>query len=238
MRNLLESTGIHAGYGDVPVLRGIDLTVGEGEIVALLGLNGAGKTTFLRVVSGLLKPTRGTVLFDGKRIDGQQVHRVVRFGISMVPEGKQLWPQMTVREHLQVVLQAQGISGPEARERFGLVFGLFPLLKIRETSLASTFSGGEQQMLAIARALMSKPRLLLMDEPSLGLAPIVVSEMLGTIKRIQAEGVSVLLVEQSVRQALRLADRFYLMDHGQITKQGRGAEAQDDALGAEALFGG
>ncbi len=238
MSGLLDANGIHAGYGDVAVLRGIDLTVGEGEIVTLLGLNGAGKTTFLRVVSGLLKPTRGNVWFDGKRIDGEQVHRVVRLGISMVPEGKQLWPQMTVREHLQVVLRAHGISGTEARERMGLVFGLFPLLKTREASLASTFSGGEQQMLAIARALMSKPRLLLMDEPSLGLAPIVVSEVLGTIKRIQAEGVTVLLVEQSVRQALRLADRFYLMDHGKITQQGPVGEARGEVLRVEALFGG
>jgi branched-chain amino acid transport system ATP-binding protein len=224
MRALLRASNVRAGYGDIEVLRGIDLVVNEGEIVALLGPNGAGKTTFLRVIAGLLRPNAGTVEFAGSPLDRIAAHLVVRRGIAMVPEGKQLWPQMTVDEHLRVGATSRRLQAAEQKRQRELVFSLFPVLGNRRHSLASTFSGGEQQMLAIARALMSQPRLLLLDEPSLGLAPMVTASVFNAISTIRGEGVSVLLVEQNVRQALHRADRGYMMDRGSIFKEGAASE--------------
>lgn len=233
MTTLLSATGIHAAYADLRVVRDVTMEVGEGQIVALLGPNGAGKTTFLRVVSGLHRPVAGSVRFAGDDITGIAAHQVVKRGMAMVPEGKQLWPTMSVDDHLRIAAGGRGLSGDVERAQRKLVFELFPVIEERLTSLANTFSGGQQQMLAIARALMSRPRLLLLDEPSLGLAPMVVTTVFETVARIRNEGVSVLIVEQNVRQALRLADRGYFMDRGSIFKSGTAAEL--DTLGATDL---
>jgi branched-chain amino acid transport system ATP-binding protein len=224
MRRILEATDVWAGYGDITVIRGLTLHLDEGEMVALLGPNGAGKTTFLRVITGLLRPRSGNVTFRGDRIDREPAYRVVRRGIAMMPEGKQLWPSMTASEHLAVAATGARLSDEERDEQVTLVYRLFPLLESRAHSRAVQFSGGEQQMLAIARALMSRPRLLLLDEPSLGLAPMVVSVVFRAIRDIRRQGVSVLLVEQNVRLALKLADRAYLMDQGTIYRHGTAAE--------------
>jgi branched-chain amino acid transport system ATP-binding protein len=206
------------------VLFGIDLQVDEGEIVCLIGPNGAGKTTLLRVVCCLLQPYRGSVELAGEPLSGRPVHELVRRGVAMVPEGKQLWPQMTVRETLAVAGASRGLSKDEFASQREFVERLFPILARRRDDLAHAFSGGEQQMLAIARALMARPRLLLLDEPSLGLAPMVVSQVFDAVAQIRAQGVSVLLVEQSMRQALALSDRAYLLDRGQVRREGRASE--------------
>jgi branched-chain amino acid transport system ATP-binding protein len=224
MTALLSASGVHAAYADLRVVRDVSVEVDDGQIVALLGPNGAGKTTFLRVVSGLQRPVGGSVSFAGDDITGLPAHQVVKRGMAMVPEGKQLWPTMSVDDHLRIAATGRGLSGEEEREQRRLVFELFPVLEERLSSLANTFSGGQQQMLAIARALMSRPRLLLLDEPSLGLAPMVVATVFKTIARIRDEGVSVLIVEQNVRQALSLADRGYFMDRGSIFKSGTATE--------------
>jgi branched-chain amino acid transport system ATP-binding protein len=237
MTELLRVESISAGYGDVTVLRDVSLHVEQGEIVALLGLNGAGKTTLLRVVTGMLRPWGGQVVFADRVITGHAPHEVVRMRIGMVPEGKQLWPQLTVAEHLQVVLSYSGVPQSDRRHQLDYVYELFPVLADRRNSRASEFSGGEQQMLAIGRALVAGPRLLLLDEPSLGLAPKVVTNMLEVVARIRAEGVTVLLVEQSVRQALGLADRTYFLDHGVISAEHRRGEIATSDDAAAVLLG-
>jgi len=237
MTSLLNVEGIHAGYGDVKVLRGVSLHVDQGEIVALLGLNGAGKSTLLRVISGLLRPQSGAVTFADQVVTGLPAHKVLRLRIGMVPEGKQLWPEMTVAEHLQVALTYSKVDRADRKQRLEYVYDLFPVLAGRKASRASEFSGGEQQMLAIARALVASPRLLLLDEPSLGLAPKVVTQVLNVVSRIRDEGVTVLLVEQSVRQALGLADRTYFLDHGAISAEHRQGEVANADEAAAALLG-
>jgi branched-chain amino acid transport system ATP-binding protein len=237
MSSMLRVEGIRAGYGDVTVLRDVAMHVDEGEIVALLGLNGAGKTTLLRVITGMLRPQAGEVVFSDQVITGKAPHEIVRMRVGMVPEGKQLWPQMTVDDHLQVALSYSGVPRDERKRKLEYVYGLFPVLAGRRKSRASEFSGGEQQMLAIGRALVTDPQLLLLDEPSLGLAPKVVTQVLDVVSKVRAEGVTILLVEQSVRQALGLADRTYFLDHGVIGVEHRRGEmaAGDDA--AAALLG-
>ncbi len=218
---MLSVEGLEAGYGDVQVLWGVSLRVERGEVVALLGSNGAGKTTTLRAISGLLRPTSGRITFDGVDITGKPAHEIVRLGVSMVPEGRRLFPKMTVYENLRM---GAYLVGGDVRDRLEMVYSLFPILRERRDQLAGTLSGGEQQMLAIGRGLMSSPRLLMLDEPSLGLAPKIVQEVLRAVQQIREEGVTVLLVEQNVQQALSIADRGYVIETGRIVLEGTGGE--------------
>ena len=219
MFTLLRLDGIQVGYGDMTAVHEASLEVREGETVALIGGNGAGKTTTLRAVSGLLPLRRGRIEFAGERLDGVDPAAVVARGIAHVPEGRQLFPTMTVRENLEL-----GARSVEARRRRGeslaWVFDLFPRLSERERQVAGTLSGGEQQMCAIGRGLMAKPRLLMLDEPSLGLAPVVVRAIFDNLERINRRGLSILLVEQNVLRALQLCHRGYVLENGRIALEG------------------
>lgn len=206
---------IQACYGRVLALDKVSLRVDKGSVVALLGSNGAGKTTTLRVISGLLKPTRGFCEFDGKRVERLRPDQLVRLGIGHVPEGRQLFPELTVRENLRLGAYTRG-NNRSVEQDMEHVFGYFPRLRDRVGQHAGTLSGGEQQMLAIARALMSKPRLLLLDEPSLGLAPLLVKEIFQIIAEIRAAGTTVVLVEQNAHMALHIADYGYLLETGRV----------------------
>jgi len=210
---LLELEDVWVRYGVVEALKGVTLAVDEGEIVTLLGANGAGKTTTLRTVSGLLRPFRGEVRYDGRRVDGVPAHEVVALGIGHVPEGRRIFPVMSVLENLEMGAYRRRGS---IRKELDRVFELFPVLAERRGQNGGTLSGGEQQMLAIGRALMSKPRLLLLDEPSMGLAPMIVSRIFEILGEINSQGTTVLLVEQNASQALRLARRGYVMETGEI----------------------
>jgi branched-chain amino acid transport system ATP-binding protein len=219
---MLDIVGLTAGYGRIEVLHGIDLAVGEGEIVALIGANGAGKSTLLMTVCGEPRARAGRIVFDGADITGLPTWEIARRGIAHAPEGRRIFPRMTVLENLQLGASAARVNGEDALDR---AFDLFPLLAERRTQRGGTLSGGEQQMLAIARALMARPRLLLLDEPSLGLAPLIVRRIFAAIREINArDGVTVFLVEQNAHQALRLAGRGYVMVNGRITLAGSGAE--------------
>ncbi|MBA2668316.1 MAG: ABC transporter ATP-binding protein [Trueperaceae bacterium] len=220
----LEVRGLEAGYGKIQVLWGIDLDVAEGEFVAIIGANGAGKTTLLRTLSGLIAPRGGSVSAFGRPLRGLSAARVVRSGVGHVPEGRQLFPLMSVRENLD----AGADYLPAARARAGrnraFVYELFPRLLERERQLAGTLSGGERQMVAIGRALMSDPRLLLVDEPSLGLAPALSASVFAALEQINADGVSVVLVEQNVHQSLKLADHAVVLETGEVVLRGTGSE--------------
>ena len=222
-RPLLKVNEIEAYYGRVCALHSVSLEVGEGSVVALLGANGAGKTTTLRVISGLLRPTRGSVEFDGERVDGSPPDRLVRAGIVQVPEGRQIFTELTVRENLLLGAYARRDSGSAREAERQRVFGYFPRLGERLQQRAGTLSGGEQQMLAIGRALMARPRLLLLDEPSLGLAPLMVKEIFRVISEIRAAGTTVLLVEQNAHMALNIADHAYLLETGRVVVGDRSA---------------
>ncbi|MBV7481586.1 ABC transporter ATP-binding protein [Bordetella sp. BOR01] len=211
---MLTCRNLGAAYGDIVALRGIDLEVKAGEAVALIGVNGAGKTTLLRAISGLL-PTTGELSFDGRALGAMPVQRRVRAGIAHVPEGRRIFPGLTVRENLEVGATVRG-GGPQLREDFERVYDLFPRLKERAGQLGWSLSGGEQQMLAIGRALMARPRLLLLDEPSLGLAPRLAEEVYARIAHINEGGMTVLLVEQNTVLALGMADRGYVIENGSI----------------------
>ena len=221
-RPLLTVNELEAYYGRVCALHSVSLEVAEGSVAALLGANGAGKTTTLRVISGLLRPTRGSVEFDGKRIDGFGPDRLVRAGIVQVPEGRQIFADLTVRENLLLGGYARR-DGSSARRESQRVFDYFPRLGERLRQLAGTLSGGEQQMLAIGRALMARPRLLLLDEPSLGLAPLLVKEIFRVIGDIRAAGTTVLLVEQNAHMALSVADHAYVLETGRVILADRSA---------------
>ena len=215
----LEVRGLKVAYGSVEALHGIDLEVRQGEIVTILGANGAGKTTALQTVSGLLRPAAGEIRFDGASTQKVKAHELVRRGIAQAPEGRRIFGTLTVRENLDLgAFTRADADGIEETRRW--IYQLFPVLEHRREQLAGTLSGGEQQMLAIGRALMSRPRLLMLDEPSMGLAPLVVKEIFGVIARVAAEGRTVLLVEQNARGALRLAHRGYVLETGRIVLEG------------------
>ena len=220
---LLELESVDALYGRVRALRGITLSVGQGEVVALIGSNGAGKTTTLRTISGLMHPPSGTIVFDGKDIGKMPAHDIVGLGICQAPEGRRLFPRMQVINNLRMgaFLRKDAAGIQKDMER---VFELFPRLKERITQLAGTLSGGEQQMLAIGRALMSKPKLLMLDEPSLGLAPILVETIFQIVREINAQGIPILLVEQNATKALEVAHRGYVLETGSIVQTGTGKE--------------
>jgi branched-chain amino acid transport system ATP-binding protein len=226
---MLRLEAVDAGYGGFQALFGVSMEVNAGEAVAVIGANGAGKTTLLRVISGLLRPAAGRMVMEGRDLLRTPAHRIVETGIAHVPESRRLFPRLTVKENLRM-----GAFTPGARATFGerldYVFTLFPRLKEREGQLAGTLSGGEQQMCAIARALMSRPKLVLLDEPSMGLAPVIVAQVFDLVRRIRSEGYTVLIVEQNVRQVLKVADRAYLLEVGHIKASGSAAElaASDD----------
>ncbi len=234
--NLLTIRDLSVFYGDAQALERVSLEVGADEIVALVGANGAGKTSLIRTVAGILKPSAGSILFDGAEIGGLDSHRVCNLGVGQVAEGRQVFPTMSVLENLQL-----GALLPRAREQAGAtlerVFGMFPRLKERAGQLAGTLSGGEQQMLAIARCLMGAPRLIMFDEPSLGLAPSLVAEVLETIRNLHAQGITILLVEQNVAASLKLADRAYVLENGSIALEGSGTALLDDPRVREAYLG-
>jgi branched-chain amino acid transport system ATP-binding protein len=212
---LLELRDVHAYYGNIHALKGISITVDEGEIVTLIGSNGAGKSTTLKTISGLLRPRSGEVLLGGTRIDGLRADQVVSLGITQAPEGRRVFPRMSVRENLEMGA-FQRRKGPDLDADFERVLGLFPRLRERIDQAGGTLSGGEQQMLAIARALMARPRLILLDEPSMGLAPILVEQIFDIVRDINAQGTTVLLVEQNALMALGLASRGYILQTGEI----------------------
>jgi branched-chain amino acid transport system ATP-binding protein len=223
MSALLSVDGLEAGYGDITAVRDVSLSVWPGETVALIGGNGAGKTTTLRAISGLLPARRGTILFEGARIERLGPAHIVARGIAHVPEGRQLFPSMTVFENLEL-----GCRSPSARQRktetLERVFDLFPRLWERRQQYAGTLSGGEQQMCAIGRGLMACPKLLMLDEPSLGLAPVMVKSIFENLRRINAQGTTVLLVEQNVLRSLRLSRRAYILENGRIALEGAAAD--------------
>jgi len=223
MSTLLRVDGIEIGYGDLTAVGDVSLEVREGEAVALIGANGAGKTTTLRAVSGLLPLRRGRIEFEGQRLDGLTSAQIVARGVVHVPEGRQLFPTMTVLENLELGARTRPARArrPESLAR---VFDLFPRLREREKQLAGTLSGGEQQMCAIGRGLMACPRLLMLDEPSLGLAPVMVKAIFEDLNRINLQGLTILLVEQNVLRSLHLAHRGYVLENGRVTRSGAGAE--------------
>ena len=233
---LLDIAGLRAGYGDVPVLRGIDLSIAAGSITALIGANGAGKTTLLRAISGIIPADAGTIHYDGQNIVGMPAHEIVRAGLVQVPEGRRLFPEMTVHENLMV-----GSSSPAARrqrdQNLAMVLELFPRVREREAQLAGTLSGGEQQMVAIARALMASPRLLLLDETSLGLAPIVVDEIFVAVRRLAKQGLTILVVEQNTALALEVADHGYVLEQGHFAIQGAASSLMSDPRVRQAYLG-
>lgn len=233
---MLEVNKIDSFYGKAQALFEVSLEVQEGEIVALVGANGAGKTTLLNTISGVLRPASGSVKFLGRRIDGLPPHAVVELGISHVPEGGKVFPDMTVRENLEMGAYSLR-AWKQKEETLEQVYQVFPLLKERERQLARTLSGGERQMLAMGRGLMSKPKLCLFDEPSYGLAPLLVAEIFRIIKRLHEQGITVLLIEQNVRQSLEIADRAYVLENGRIALEGNGRGLLEEELIRKAYLG-
>ncbi len=233
---MLKLEGIDAGYGSFQALFNVDLEVRAGEAVGVIGPNGAGKTTLMRVISGLIRPRKGAVAMNGVDVLKTAEHRIVSLGIAHVPENRRLFPRLSVEDNLKM-----GAFMPEARakfaERLAFVYELFPRMKERRTQLAGTMSGGEQQMCAIGRALMSDPKLLLLDEPSAGLAPVVVQQVFELVRRIRQSGLTVLIVEQNVQQVLKVVDRAYLLEAGSIRASGTSAELQSSDTIKQAYLG-
>jgi branched-chain amino acid transport system ATP-binding protein len=234
---LLQIEDVTAAYGPVTVLRGVSLQAGEGELVTVLGANGAGKSTLLSTVVGLLPPRGGRVIFDGEDITGQPPESIARRRLVMVPEGRQLFGPMTVLENLLLGAHARPPGRRAVGDRLERVFELFPVLQERTRQPAASLSGGEQQMLAIGRALMAQPRMLLLDEPSLGLAPLVTRQLFDILRVLHDAGVSILLVEQNARMALELADRAYVMERGSVTVEGRASDMLEDERVRAAYLG-
>ncbi|MBC7812305.1 MAG: ABC transporter ATP-binding protein [Burkholderiales bacterium] len=234
---MLQVSNIDVFYGKIHALKGVTLNVQVGELVALIGSNGAGKSTTLRAISGLLRPKPGVIIYNGQRIDTVPPHQIVRMGISHSPEGRRLFGRLTVQENLRLGAVIQSNSRVIARLQ-DEVFALFPRLLERRGQMSNTLSGGEQQMLAIGRALMSQPKLLLLDEPSLGLAPMMVETIFGVIKQIKNSGGTLLLVEQNAREALLIADRAYVMETGRVILEGEAAALRANPQVEQAYLGG
>jgi len=234
---LLEVEDLHVSYGAIRALHGISFHVDEGEIVTLIGANGAGKSTTLRTISGLLYPDKGKIVYDGVNLVGKEADIIVRMGVIHVPEGRRIFAPLTVRENLEMGAYTRR-DRKEIEETMEWVFELFPRLKERAEQTGGTLSGGEQQMLAVARGLMAKPRLLLMDEPSMGLAPILVEEIFETIQEINQQGVTILLVEQNAHMALSVAHRGYVLETGMIQLEGTSHELRENPQVREAYLGG
>ena len=233
---MLTLENVSVSYGAIEALKGVSLRVDKGEVVTLIGANGAGKTTTLRTITGLLTPKRGSIVFEDKQIAGKPTHKLIAMGMSMSPEGRGVFANLTVRENLAMgaYLQKEKRVVAEGMEQ---AFTMFPRLKERESQKAGTLSGGEQQMLAMGRALMSRPRLLLLDEPSLGLAPMVVHTIFEAIEEIRSKGTTILLVEQNAHAALKHSDRAYVLETGRITMEGPSKELADDPRIKEAYLG-
>jgi branched-chain amino acid transport system ATP-binding protein len=228
---LLEIKDLRVSYGKIEAIKGISLNVKQGEIVTLVGANGAGKTTLLKTISGLLKPSAGVISFEGKDIQTIEPHNRVLAGLCQAPEGRGIFPGMTVLENLEMGKFSRKEWKNELKEDLDRMYHLFPRLKERQNQTGGTLSGGEQQMLSIGRALMSRPKLLLLDEPSMGLAPMFIKQIFNIIREIQTQGVSILLVEQNAAQALSCANRAYIMETGNIVKEGAGKDLlNDDAI--------
>ncbi len=233
---LLEVRDLTTNYGRVKALDRVSVDVPEGSIVTLIGANGAGKSTFMMSISGVIRPSSGTITFSGHRIENLPSDRIVSLGISQCPEGRRVWPQMTVLENLE--MGAFSVSGKEVvQERLESVLGYFPILRERKQQLAGSLSGGEQQMLAIGRALMSGPKLLMLDEPSLGLAPIIVEKLVSIIREIREHGTTIILVEQNAFMALQIADTAYVLETGRVVMSGKGSELLQNDLVRKSYLG-
>ena len=234
---LLEVKDLKVSYGKIQAVKGISLNVKQGEIVTLVGANGAGKTTLLKTISGILKPSDGVINFEGKDIQGIAPHDRVTEGLCQAPEGRGIFPGMTVLENLEMGKYARKDWKNELKDDLDRIYTLFPRLKERQNQAGGTLSGGEQQMLSIGRALMSRPRLLLLDEPSMGLAPMFIQQIFNIIREIQTQGVSILLVEQNAAQALSCANRAYILETGNIVKEGDGKDLLNDEAIKKAYLG-
>ena len=233
---MLKIETLHVAYGGIPALRGISLEVPDGKIVTLIGANGAGKSTTLRTISGLVKAASGSISWNGEELLGKPIDKIVTSGIAMSPEGRRVFPDMTVLENLKIGAYLRKDKA-EIEKDIQWVYSLFPRLEERHWQLAGTLSGGEQQMLAVGRALMSRPKLMMLDEPSLGLAPLVVQDIFSIIREINRQGVTVLLVEQNANMALKIADQAYVLETGNITMSGTGAELLVNEKVREAYLG-
>jgi branched-chain amino acid transport system ATP-binding protein len=217
---MLDVSNINTFYGRIQALWGVSLKINKGEIVALVGANGAGKTTLLNTISGVLRAASGSIKFLGKRIDGLRSHAIVELGISHIPEGRKLFPDMSVRENLEMGAYTKGVW-KQKQQTLDEVYELFPVLKVRAGQLAKTLSGGEQQMVAMGRGLMSRPKMCMLDEPSSGLAPIIVMEIFEIIQGLHKKGIAMFLIEQDVQQTLEIADRAYVLENGHVTLSGK-----------------
>lgn len=228
---MLKINDLHVSYGGIKAIRGIDIMVEDGSIVSLIGANGAGKSTTLRTISGLVKPDKGSIVYNDKELIGMPVNKIIEEGVVMVPEGRKVFADLTVLENIKI---GAYLRKDDIESDIQKMYDLFPILKQRNWQLAGTLSGGEQQMLAVARALMSRPKLIMMDEPSLGLAPLVVRNIFDIIKEINKEGVTVLLIEQNANMALKIADKAYVLETGSIKMSGSGSQllANDDIRAA------
>jgi branched-chain amino acid transport system ATP-binding protein len=236
---LLELKGVASYYGNVQALKDVSLRVEQGEVVTLLGANGAGKSTTLRTISGLLRPASGEVWFDGQPIHAMAPEKIVRLGISHVPEGRRIFPGLTVRENIMLGASSRGrLARSQMDEEVAQMFEIFPVIKPFENALGWTLSGGQQQMLAVARGLMAKPKLLLLDEPSLGLAPVIVQQLFGTIREIHKRGTTIMLVEQNANMALSVANRGYVLETGEMKVEGSPKELLGNEEVRAAYLGG
>ena len=238
MGELLKVENLNVYYGSIHAIKDLSLTVNEGEIVTMIGANGAGKTTTMHAISGILKPRSGSITYDGHLISRMDAYKIVTLGLAQCPEGRRVFSGLTVHENLELGAYSRKDSKAAVADDFNMVFELLPRLKERRNQLAGTLSGGEQQMLAMGRALMSKPRMLLLDEPSMGLSPLLVKEIFRTIKRVNENGVTVLLVEQNAKMALNIANRGYVIETGSITMEGKASDLADDPKVKQAYLGG
>lgn len=234
---MLKVNNIHVSYGKVEIIKQVSFEVNQGEVVVIIGANGAGKTTIMKTVTGLLKPTQGEILFEGQNIARTPAEKIVKLGLAMCPEGRQVFPQHTVYENLVLGGYIIRKDKPMFQKNIEQMYNLFPILKERSKQVAGTLSGGEQQMLAIARAMMSNPKLLLLDEPSAGLAPIYVKSIFEMIQKLSEQGTTILLVEQMANMALKIADRAYVLETGRIALGGTAAEIMNDPKVVESYLG-